>query len=192
MILIYLIFLINIKLYFSLEFIKDSDLKKKKYEESNIKLKQPYTEDSEVKYLKPSEDHRTSDLSNKKLYQFKIEIENTNKNGLIYRARVANPIPYMKDSDYFVLLSDSEAMPYCIMESIAVNTKVIVTPLEAYDELGIVNGKNGFIIPFNYFEEKNRKKLVALVKKIYKEKDKAVKFKLKESLWDGYNDIFIK
>ena len=29
MILIYLIFLINIKLYFSLEFIKDSDLKKK-------------------------------------------------------------------------------------------------------------------------------------------------------------------
>ena len=87
MILIYLIFLINIKLYFSLEFIKDSDLKKKKYEESNIKLKQPYTQDSEVKYLKPSEDHRTSDLSNKKLYQFKIEIENTNKKYCIFKTK---------------------------------------------------------------------------------------------------------
>lgn len=118
--------------------------------------------------------------------------ENTNANGLIFRKRVANPIPYIKDSDYFVLLSDSEAMPYCVMEAISVNTKVIVTPLEAYEELGIVNGKNGFIIPFDYFEEKNKKKLVSLVKKIYKEKEMKVRFKLKESLWKGYNDIFIK
>ena len=99
---------------------------------------------------------------------------------------------YIKDSDYFVLLSDSEAMPYCVMEAIAVNTKVIVTPLEAYEELGIVNGKNGFIIPFNYFEDKNKKKLTALIKKIYKEKDKQVKYKLKESAWDKYNDVFVK
>ena len=123
---------------------------------------------------------------------FTDQKENTNRGGLIYRARVSNPIPYVKDSDYFVLLSNSEAMPYCVMEAISVNTKVIVTPLEAYDELGIVNGKNGFIVPFEYFEEKNRKKLVSFVKKIYKEKEKKVKFKLKESLWDGYNDIFIK
>ena len=123
---------------------------------------------------------------------FTDQKENTNCGGLIYRTRTANPIPYVKDSDYFVLLSDSEAMPYCVMEAVAVNTKVIVTPLEAYEELGIVNGKNGFIVPFNYFEEKNRKKLVAFVKKIYREKEKKVKFKLKESLWDGYNDIFIK
>ena len=122
---------------------------------------------------------------------FTDQKENTNHKGLIYRSRVSNPVPYVKDSDYFVLLSDSEAMPYCVMEAIAVNTKVIVTPLEAYEELGIVNGKNGFIIPFKYFEDKNRKKLVSLVKKIYKEKDKKVKFKLKESLWKGYNDIFI-
>jgi hypothetical protein len=123
---------------------------------------------------------------------FTDQKENTCHNGLIYRQRVANPIPYVKDSDYFVHLSDSEAMPYCVMEAVSVNTKVIVTPLEAYDELGIVNGKNGFIVPFNYFEEKNRKKLVSFVKKIYKEKEKKVRFKLKESLWDGYNDIFIK
>ena len=123
---------------------------------------------------------------------FTDQKENTNANGLIYRKRVANPIPYIKDSDYFVLLSDSEAMPYCIMEALSVNTKVIVTPLEAYDELGIVNGVNGFIIPFNYFEEKNKKKLVSLIKKIYKEKDKKFRYKLKETLWKDYNNIFIK
>ena len=83
-------------------------------------------------------------------------------------------------------------MPYCVMEALSVNTKVIVTPLGAYDELGIVNGKNGFIIPFEYFEESNRKKLVNLVKKIYKEKEKEVKFNIKESLWKEYNNIFVK
>ena len=123
---------------------------------------------------------------------FTDQKENTNKNGLIYRKRVLSPISYMKDSDYFVLLSDSEAMPYCIMEALSVNTKVIVTPLEAYDELGIVNGKNGYIVPFDYFEDGNKKKLVAFIKKIYKEKEKAVRFKLDESLWEKYNDIFKK
>ena len=83
-------------------------------------------------------------------------------------------------------------MPYCIMEAIAVNTKVIVTPLEAYEELGIVNEKNGYIVPFNYFEEKNKKKLVSFIKKIYKEKEKKVKIKLNNSLWEKYNDIFVK
>ena len=123
---------------------------------------------------------------------FTDQKENTNSNGLIYRRRVANPIPYIKDSDYFVLLSDSEAMPYCIMEAISVNTKVIVTPLEAYEELGIIDGKNGFIIPFDYFEDKNEKKLISLIKKIYEEKDNKSSLKIKESLWKEYNNIFIK
>jgi len=123
---------------------------------------------------------------------FTDQKENTNINGLIYRTRVLNPIPYIKDSDYFVLLSDSEAMPYCIMEAISVKTKVIVTPLEAYDELGIVNGKNGFIIPFNYFDDKNKKKLISFIKKIYKEKEMKSTLKLKESLWKDYNKIFMK
>ena len=83
-------------------------------------------------------------------------------------------------------------MPYCVMEAISVNTKVIVTPLEAYDELGIVDGDNGFIIPFDYFEESNKTKLVSLIKKIYKEKEKEMKYKLKESLWKDYNKIFLK
>ena len=115
--------------------------------------------------------------------------ENTNDTGLIFRNRVANPIPYVKDSDYFVLLSDSEAMPYCVLEALAVNTKVVLTPLEAYDELGI-NKKNATIIPFNYFDDGNEDKLKKVIRKMYKEKDKKVKYKIDKKLWQKYNDIF--
>ena len=123
---------------------------------------------------------------------FTDQHENTNESGLIYRNRVENPIPYVQDSDYFVLLSDSEAMPYCVLEALAVNTKLILTPLDAYKELDIRNGDNAYIIPFDYFEDRNKDKLVKIVKKIYEEKDKKVKNKIDESLWDGYNNIFIK
>lgn len=118
--------------------------------------------------------------------------ENTNKNGLIYRRRVNNPIPYIKDSDYFVLLSDSEAMPYCVLEALAVNTKVILTPLEAYNELEIKNEENAIIIPFEYFEDGNEDKLTKVVKKIYKEKEKEINYKFDESSWEGYNNVFVK
>ena len=123
---------------------------------------------------------------------FTDQKENTNSSGLIYRKRVSNPIPYIKDSDYFVLLSDSEAMPYCILESLAVNTKVIVTNLEAYKELGIKNHKNGIIIPTDYFEDKNISKLKRVIRNIYKEKDKKIKYRFNKKSWDKYNEIFKK
>jgi hypothetical protein len=123
---------------------------------------------------------------------FTDQVKETKSSGLIYRKRVQNTLPYVKDSDYFVLLSDSEAMPYCILESLAVNTKVVVTPLEAYDELELKNNKNAIIIPFNYFEEKNKDKLKRVLKKMYKEKDQKVKYKIDSKLWDGYNKVFKK
>lgn len=122
---------------------------------------------------------------------FTDQKENTNEAGLIFRNRTSNPIPYVKDSDYFVLLSDSEAMPYCVLEALAVNTKVVLTPLEAYDELGI-NKRNATIIPFNYFDDGNEEKLKRVIKKMYKNKDKKVKYKIDKKMWKKYNDIFIK
>ena len=117
--------------------------------------------------------------------------ENTNESGgLIFRKRVSNPIPYINDSDYFVHLSDSEAMPYCIMEALSVNTKVVVTPLEAYNELGLENNKNAIIIPFDYFEEKNRDKLKEIIIKMYKKKKKNVNYYIDEKLWSGYKNVF--
>jgi len=123
---------------------------------------------------------------------FTDERENTNCSGLIFRNRVLNPLPYVKDSDYFVLLSDSEAMPYCVLEALAVNTKVIVTNLGAYKELGLKNNKNAVIIPFEYFDDNNEVKLKRVIKKLYKEKDKKIKYRFNRKEWDKYNEIFKK
>ena len=116
--------------------------------------------------------------------------ENTNNGGVIYRRRITNPLPYIEDCDYFVLLSDSEALPYCIVEALCLNTKVIVTPLEAFEELGVVDGENGFIIPFDYFKDENKHKLVEIVKKIYNNKDKKINYTFDEDLYSGYNNLF--
>ena len=116
--------------------------------------------------------------------------ENTNIDGLVFRQRVENPLPYIKDSDYLVLLSDSESMSYCVLEALSVNTKVIVTPLEAYEELGVKNKENGYVIPFNYFEEKNKNKLIRVIKEIYKNKDKKMDYKFDKKKYDYYNKIF--
>lgn len=117
--------------------------------------------------------------------------ENTNKGGLIIRNRVPNPLPYINDADYFVLLSDSEAMPYSVLEALSLNTKVIVTPLEAFFELGVKDGENGIVIPFDYFDDGNEDKLKKVLLRAYKEKDKEINYKFDESLYKGYNDIFL-
>lgn len=116
--------------------------------------------------------------------------ENTNVDGLIFRKRVNDPLPYVKDCDYLVLLSDSEACSYSILEAISLNVKVIVTPLPLYSELGLVDNNIATIIPFEYFEEGNETKLKEMILKIYKEKEIKENYKIDESLWDKYNQIF--
>ena len=118
--------------------------------------------------------------------------ENTNINGLIYRKRVVNPMPYVNDSDYFVLFSDSESFSYSVVEALSVNTKVLVTPLEVYDEIGVKDGENAYVIPFEYFEEKNKSKLKELIIKIYEDKDRKINYKFNPKLYEGFNDIFIE
>ena len=57
---------------------------------------------------------------------------------------------YIADADYLVQLSDTEAWSYSVLESLAIcNTPVIVTPIPCFKEMGIENGKNGYIIPFD-------------------------------------------
>lgn len=116
--------------------------------------------------------------------------ENTNVGGLIFRQRISDPLPYVEDSDYFVLLSDSEACSYSILEALALKTKIIVTPLELYTELGVKNNDIATIIPFDYFEDGNEEKLKKVILKIYAEKDKKVNYTLDKSKWDKYNQIF--
>ena len=117
--------------------------------------------------------------------------QNTNHKGLIFREPVSNPLPYIADSDYFVHLSNTESYCYSVIEALAVHTKLIITPLPVYEELGIKDKKDGYIIPFEYLdEEENKEKLKELLKEIYKNKEKEMTYKLNPSLWEGYKYIF--
>lgn len=58
-------------------------------------------------------------------------------------------INYIAAADYFVQLSDSEGYCYSIVESLCAGTPVIVTDFPVAHEIGIVNGKNGWILPMD-------------------------------------------
>ena len=57
--------------------------------------------------------------------------------------------PYIAKADYLVQLSGSEAFSYSLLESLECRTPVIVTPLAQNKDMGIVDGQNGYIVPFD-------------------------------------------
>lgn len=56
---------------------------------------------------------------------------------------------YVRDSDYLVQFSNSEAYCYAVADALKVGTPVLVTDCPVYKELGIENGKNGYIFDFD-------------------------------------------
>lgn len=82
-------------------------------------------------------------------------------------------------SDYFVQLSDAEGYGYSIVEALSVGTPAIVTDIKVLKELGVVNGVNAFILPFDMKE--------IPVKEIYKG---LKKFKY-EAPKDGWDELLI-
>lgn len=56
--------------------------------------------------------------------------------------------PYIAKADYLVQLSGSEAFSYSLLEALELNTPVLVTPLDQNKDMGIVDGENGYIVPF--------------------------------------------
>lgn len=57
--------------------------------------------------------------------------------------------PYIKEADYLVQLSDTEACPYSIREAWELGTMTITTPIPSLYELGLKDGENGYVLPFN-------------------------------------------
>ena len=58
-------------------------------------------------------------------------------------------LDFIADADYLVQLSDTEGYSYSIVEALSVGTPVICTALPVAEENGVVNGKTGFILPFD-------------------------------------------
>lgn len=59
-----------------------------------------------------------------------------------------NIAPYLAMADYYVSLSDAEGYGYSMVESLINGTAVITTPISVLPELGIKDGENGYVIPF--------------------------------------------
>ena len=57
--------------------------------------------------------------------------------------------PYIARADYLVQLSDQEGFGYSVLEALSVGTACICTPFETTKELGLIDGKNGYIIPYD-------------------------------------------
>ena len=56
---------------------------------------------------------------------------------------------YIAISDYLVQLSDTEAFCYSVLESLNLNVPVLVTPIPCFSEMGVENGKTGYILDFD-------------------------------------------
>ena len=69
--------------------------------------------------------------------------------GMFYGGLTDNIYPYLVKADYLVQLSGSEAYSYSILESLEMETPVIVTPLEMNKDMNIVDGENAYIFPFD-------------------------------------------
>ena len=57
--------------------------------------------------------------------------------------------PYIAKADYLVQLSDSEAYSYSLLEALTNETAVICTPFLSATESGVIDGVNGYIVPFD-------------------------------------------
>lgn len=61
-------------------------------------------------------------------------------------------LDFIANADYLVQLSDTEGYSYSIVEALSVGTPVICTALPVAEEQGVINGKTGFILPFDMSE----------------------------------------
>lgn len=72
----------------------------------------------------------------------------TNTNMVLHPPRL-DILDFIADADYYVQLSDAEGYCYSIVEALCAGTPVIATDFSVVHEIGVINGKNGFILPFD-------------------------------------------
>lgn len=64
--------------------------------------------------------------------------------------------PFIAKADYLVQLSDQEGFGYSVAEALANNVPCVCTPFQTTKELGLIDGVNGYIVPFDLNFDVNR------------------------------------
>ena len=77
--------------------------------------------------------------------------------------------PWIKCASYLVQLSDEESFGYSLVEALMLGTPVLTTPIDVLPEIGVIDGVNGYILPFDGDYEE-------IVEKIYKRPIKGFKY----------------
>ena len=91
--------------------------------------------------------------------------------GLINVGTFAEVQPYIARADYLVQLSDNEGFCYSLVEALANGTAVICTPFATTKELGVVDGVNGYVVPFDMKFDVHRLLDVPVFEYTYDNKD---------------------
>lgn len=92
---------------------------------------------------------------------------------MIYCGLKVDIKPFIAKADYLVQLSGAEAFSYSLLESLECHTPVIVTPLAQNADMGIVDGQNGYIVPFEV-EGFDVKKILKIPKFEYKHDNEGI------------------
>ena len=82
-------------------------------------------------------------------YMFTEKHLKENIDGIVYMKPTLNIRDYIADCDYLVQLSDSEGFCYSIVEALELGIPVITTPIDVLDEIGFIDKKCGYVVPFN-------------------------------------------
>lgn len=112
--------------------------------------------------------------------------------GLLVRSSVTNIGDYLMDADYLVQFSKSEALSYSFTEALMAGVKIICTDIPAAREIGVVNGNNGFLVPWEAFDDNNKEQLRKIVLEAYKNKDMKFEYNYDYSKFRDYENVFSK
>ena len=82
-------------------------------------------------------------------YVFTNDNDTIHSNNVIFLPPRLDVYKWIREADYLVQLSDTEACSYSINEALMYGTQVIVTPLPYLKEFGIEDNKNALIMNFN-------------------------------------------
>jgi glycosyltransferase involved in cell wall biosynthesis len=121
----------------------------------------------------------------------RLPIENKN---IVYMKPRLDIRDWIAECDYLVQLSNTEAWCYSVLESLLLHTPVIVTPVPSFIEMGIKDGENGYILPFN-IKDINVEKIynnIPTIKEFIAPEDKYGELLLKKKSTYKYEEVEVQ
>jgi len=81
-------------------------------------------------------------------YIFTDDTDGIDNPHMVYMKPTLDIGGWIQNADYLVQLSNAEGYCYSVVESLKLGTPVIVTDMPVIHEVGVIDGKNGFIVDF--------------------------------------------